>query len=82
MTITNKERDRIQVNMFQSVYKANRNLSPEARFARAIVLSCDEFVDDAIERHEGEFRDYLKYLDEIEAYRINDRMDRQLAKSE
>ena len=71
MYIKKTDRDRIQITMFNSVYKVNVDLTPEERLARAIVLSSDEFVDKTLKNHPREVKDYLRWIDENEAHKVN-----------
>ena len=74
--ITSKQKLRIQDAMFRSIYKHNEDLPNEERFIKAIVYSCDEEIDKAIKEKSDTLLEYLRYLDECEAYKINDEMDK------
>jgi len=67
------ERKSIQVGMFKSIYAANAELGNIERFAKAIVFSSDYLFAGAIEGRESELLEYIKYLDETEAYAINEK---------
>ena len=58
--ITPLQRTRIQIAMFQSIYKANLStMGVEDAFCRAIVLSRDEIFDEALENRPELIQQYL-----------------------
>jgi len=76
MEITQSYRNKIQADMFHSVYRLNADLSPEERFARAIVLSSDEVVDDSIAKRPKEMLEYYLYGLQCEAENLNRKFDK------
>jgi len=74
--ITECQRDRIQRQIFDSIYKHNEDLSNEERFAKAIVGSNDTVVNEAIKNNPQSVWDYHMYLLENEAYKMNIMFDK------
>lgn len=74
MEISKEQRTKIQAAMFKSIYDVNDDLPNEERFIKAIICSCDEEFEKALRKQPERIKEYLLYLDECEAYKINEQI--------